>query len=478
MTINIVTESRGLDPLTASLSSVTDYSRMNAIYDVLVWADAKTGEIRPQLAESLRTTDGGKTWTLALRDGVKFSDGTPLDAAAVKFTWDAIGAPNSRSLYVGSVRGVATEVVDPRTLRITLDQANARFDQIVAANLAYVMSPTAYAKNPQGFSRNPVGAGPYLLKEWVKDYSQTYTRNPGYWQPGKPYLDEVVFRTVTDQRQSFNSVSSGGADAVITLDIRSGALARDAGFAIEEIALNGPGGVLFNMKRPPFDDPRARRALSLAIDKEALTKIVFEGAVPPPRGLFAAASTQIDQAAVPTPLPDTKAAAALAKELTDAGKPLDFTLVMPQSTNSAKVAEYLQQQWDLIPGVHVKIEILDINTLIAKTLVARDYQAFYYNLATPGEPVLWNSLHSTSSGNFMGYSSPAADEALAASRTATTPEALKAAYTRLAQAFAADVPLIPLQESISYVYAKPGRFAGLELTNAGAILMDRLGHTG
>jgi peptide/nickel transport system substrate-binding protein len=474
-TINLVTESRGLDPFTGTMSSVADYSRLNAIYDVLVYAEPRTNAVKPRLAESLATTDGGRTWRLALRSGVNFSDGTPLDAAAVKFTWDRMADPATRSLYGSSLRGVTTQVTDPRTLTVTLAQPNTRFDQVVAAHLAYVVSPTAYQKDPQGFARKPVGAGPYLLKEWVQGAQQTYTRNPGYWQPGKPYLDEVVFKTVTDQQQSFNSVSTGGSDLAITLDARNAALAKDAGFDVAELALNGPGGVLFNMAKAPFDDPRARQALSLALDPAGFTKIMYEGKAVTPKGLFAADSTQIDQAAVPAPHQDRAKAEQLARQLADEGKPLNFSLIVPQSTNSAKIAEYLQQQWSLVPGISVRVELTEIGTMTNKVLANRDYQAAYYNVATPGEPVLWNTLYSKSPNNWLNYSSPAADAALEASRAAATPEELKAAYTRLAQTVAAEVPIIPLQESVTYVYAKPGRFGGLQLTSAGAVLMDELG---
>ncbi|NUU23231.1 MAG: ABC transporter substrate-binding protein [Streptomycetaceae bacterium] len=477
LTINIVTESRGLDPFTASMTGVTDSSRLNAIYDTLVYADAKTGRIEPRLAESLSTPDAGRTWRLVLRDGVKFSDGTMLNADAVKFTWDRMADPATRSLYSSSLRGVTTQVVDARTVQVTLAQPNTHFDQIVAANLGYIVSPTAYQKDPQGFARKPVGAGPFLLKEWVQGDHQTYVRNPGYWQPGRPYLDEVVFRTITDQQQSFNSVQSGSADMAFTLDARNALLAKNAGFDVSELALNGPGGVLFNMAKPPFNDPRARQALALALDPEAFTKIMYNGDVVTPKGLFAVTSPLIDQAAIPGYHQDKAKAAELAKQLADEGKPLTFTLTVPQSTNSGKIGEYLQQQWGLVPGINARIDYVEINAMIGKVVVGRDYQAAYYNLATAGEPVLWNTLYSKSPNNWLNYSSPEADAALEASRAAATPEELKAAYTRLAQAAAADTLLIPLQESISYVYAKAGRFGGLELTSIGAILMDRIGRT-
>ncbi|MGR7000106.1 ABC transporter substrate-binding protein [Yinghuangia aomiensis] len=124
---------------------------------------------------------------------------------------------------------------------------------------------------------------------------QTYVRNPGYWQPGKPYLDEVTFRTITDQQQSFNSVSTGGADMAITLDARTHPRPRTPGSTSPRWRSTAPAACCSNMAKPPFDDPRARKALALALDPDAFTKMMYDGQVVTPKSLFAATSTQIDQ---------------------------------------------------------------------------------------------------------------------------------------------------------------------------------------
>jgi peptide/nickel transport system substrate-binding protein len=474
ITINLVTDSRVLDPFAASLSTVADYSRMTTLYDVLVWADPN-GTVHPQIAESLTPDEDGRVWTLVLRPDVKFSDGTPYDAAAVKFTWEKIADPATRSPHGSSARGLTTEVVDARTLRVTLQSPNRRFDQIVASNLGFIASPAAYAKDPQGFSRNPVGAGPFTLKEWVSGSHQTYVRNPGYWQPGKPLLDQVTFRTVTDQTQSFRTVQNGESDMVITVDSRNAALGRKAGFDLAQVELNGPQGAHLNARRAPFDDVRARQAVSLAIDREEFVRIVAEGEATAARELFTVNSPLIDHAAAADQITDRERAKRLAQQLADEGKPLNFTFTVPQSANSVRAAEYLQQRWSTLPGANVRVEYIEIGAFITKTQVNRDYQSMYFQWATPGEPQLWNYLHSTSPSNYIGYSSPAADAALAESRAAATPEQLKAAYTKLAQVFAEEVPTVALYDVVSVAYARPGRLGGFVFTSGGAVLMDRLG---
>ncbi|WP_436776542.1 ABC transporter substrate-binding protein [Yinghuangia sp. YIM S09857] len=476
LSMALVADSRGLDPFTASLSSATDYSRMNALYDQLLWVEPGGTTAHPKIAEAFTTPDGGKTWVLKVRPGVTFSDGTPYDAAAVKFTWDRHADPAARSPYATSMRGVSAVVEDPLTLRITLDQPNTRFDQIVAAQLGYVVSPTAYRADPQGFGHKPVGAGPFVLKEWVQGSKQTYVRNPSYWQQGKPRLDELVIRVSADQQQSFNSVSNGSLDFVTTVDDVTGSKAAADGFDVQTVVVNGSTGVQFNSAKAPFDDPRARRALSLAISRDDFNKVVYDGAANPADGLFAEKSPLIDHAAVPKMDADRAEAERLARQLADEGKPIDFTLTLPQSPLAAKTGEYLQAQWNALPGVAVRVESVAISALSLKVLIGHDYQAVYYGIPTAsGEPNFWNTLLTGSPNNHLGFSSAAVDAALRDSRASGNAEELKAAYTRLAQAVAADVPLMPLIDQTTYSYAKPGRLAGFRFADNGSILLEELG---
>lgn len=476
LTLSLVADSRALDPFSASLSSATDYTRMNALYDVLLWGDPTTDELHPKTAESLASTDRGKTWTLKLRPGIRFSDGTPYDAAAVKFTWERHADPATRSLYATSARGVTTEVVDPLTLSITLDQPNSRFDQIVATHLGYIVAPGAYQADPKGFARKPVGAGPFLLKDWTTGVQQTYVRNPDYWQQGKPHLDQIDIKVVQDQEQALSSVRSGQLDMTVTVSDTVGAEAVSAGLDTQRSVVNGAGGVQFNAAKAPFDDPRARQALSLAISRDDFNKFIFEGDATPAYGLFADDSQLVDHNAVPKMDTDPAQAAQLAGELSAEGKPIDFTLVMPQSPQAAKMGEYLQAKWNALPDVHVRVESVDVAALAIRTTINRDFQAVYYGMASPrGEPVFWNYLHSLSPNNYLGFASSAVDAALQESRQATTADEVRAAYTKLAQAYAAEVPVMPLVLFTTIVFARPDTFVGLRISDAGSIFLEELG---
>ncbi|NUU25459.1 MAG: ABC transporter substrate-binding protein, partial [Streptomycetaceae bacterium] len=218
ITIPLPVESRGLDPFTASYTGTADSSRMAALYDFLVYLDPASGQVKPRIAESLTPDATGAVWTLKIKPNVKFSDGTPYDAAAVKANWDANNDPAMSSIHRANMIGVSSEVVGPLELRITLAKPNLNFDRTVANGLAHIASPTAFKADPKGFTTKPVGAGPFILKEWVRSSHQIMVRNPTYWQPGLPKLDQVTFKVLPDNNQILNTLGSGQADVTITSD--------------------------------------------------------------------------------------------------------------------------------------------------------------------------------------------------------------------------------------------------------------------
>ncbi|MGW0662996.1 ABC transporter substrate-binding protein [Streptodolium elevatio] len=134
------------------------------MYDLLVWSDPATGTVRAQIADSLEPGDG-RTWTLRLRPGVRFTDGTAFDAEAVRFNWERHRNPTNRSLKLAATSEItAFGVLDPRTLVVRPARPNANFDRIVAGQPGFIGSPTAIRADPAGIDRAPVGAGSSLSR--------------------------------------------------------------------------------------------------------------------------------------------------------------------------------------------------------------------------------------------------------------------------------------------------------------------------
>ncbi|MFI1379757.1 ABC transporter substrate-binding protein [Embleya sp. NPDC020886] len=466
-------EANSLDPFGASYGGApADNARMAALYDPLVYLDPESDTVKPHLAEALTTTDG-TTWTLRLRRGVAFSDGTPFDADAVRTNWEMHARPDVRSQHRVAALGLTLRVVDPLTLGITLAAPNPTFDRTVAVDLTFVAAPSVLAKGPDVYRNQPIGAGPFTLARWTRGAEQIYRKNPAYWQKdqGLPHLDQVNVKVVGDIEQQYNTLSSGGADIVIGAE----ALLDRAkhGLHSRPVRANGGQAVQFNLTRAPFDDVRARRALALAIDPAEMARTLDLGVVPA-RGYFNTGSPFFDPGAA-QPAHDRVEAQRLFDELAAQGRPTDFTFVVPKASVTDKIAQYLQSRLRAYRNVSMRIEPLDITAYITRVAVNRNYQAtLYQDWVIDPEPRAWNAFVSTSPQNLIGWKNPDADRALAAGRAATDPAARKAAYTDLQRTLAADLPMWVYAESTQGPVFTD-RVAGVELFNAGSVLMDRLG---
>lgn len=276
--VGLESETPGWLPGTHLLTNYPGLTVANTFYDSLTKRDSD-GEIRPYLAESLEPSDDLTEWTLTLRPGVQFHDGTPLDAEALKSNFDDhLKAEGSNLL--GTLRFVSSvEVVDELTLRYLLDTPDAAFPDILQGPAGWPFSPTAVeAQGADDFGSNPVGTGPFRFVSWLRDGELVVERNPDYWQDGLPHLDQVTFRVITDEDARVASLQSGDVDAMQTLrqsavrQVRE--LAEGADFESHDFIGNAAGGQLFNVETPPLDDVRVRRALAYAIDQPAILDLL------------------------------------------------------------------------------------------------------------------------------------------------------------------------------------------------------------
>lgn len=260
---------------------VTNYPAMtvaNTFYDSLTKQDSD-GLVRPYLAETLESNDDLTEWTLTLREGVEFHDGTPLNADAIKSNFDNhLNAEGSNLLgvlqFVDNV-----DVVDELTVQYNLSSPDAAFPDVLSGPAGWPFSPTAIdAQGADDYSSNPVGTGPFKFVSWLRDGDLVVERNENYWQEGLPYLDGITFRVITDEEARFASLQSGDVDAMQTLrqsavrQVRE--LAEDSDFESHDFIGNLAGGQLINTTTPPVDDVRVRRALAYAINQPAILDIL------------------------------------------------------------------------------------------------------------------------------------------------------------------------------------------------------------
>lgn len=260
---------------------------MKNIYDPLIERDPKTGGFQPALATSWRVSEDGRTIVLSLRRGVRFHDGTPFDAAAVKFSLDRIRAPETRSPASGQLSLVdRIEVVDRFAVRIVVRQPFAPIlDSLTDVNLSPV-SPAAVARFGADFGQRPVGTGPFRLKQWRSIDVVELERNPEYqWSPrhfttrGPSQVTDLVFRVLPEDGTRLALLERGTINVMMAVppnEVRR--LQRDQRFAIHLVTRPGlPRVIQMNTSRAPFNDVRVRQAVAFTLDREEILQTIFEG---------------------------------------------------------------------------------------------------------------------------------------------------------------------------------------------------------
>ena len=235
------------------------------------------GAMEPRLATNWELAPDNKSYTLKLRKGVKFHDGTDFNAQAVKWNIDTLlKGPRPIPTNVTSI-----DIIDDYTVRLNFSKWSSLILNDLAVDPAcLIISPTAYEKHGENWAKtHPVGTGPFKLKEYKRNLYTKYERFDGYWEKGLPYLDGIEIIIIPDQMTRIASLKAGEIQGIIYLDVPSASQLKAEG--LYNIFV-GPGvnfSLFFNSKDPnsPFSDKRVRQAVEYAIDRESITKSLGSG---------------------------------------------------------------------------------------------------------------------------------------------------------------------------------------------------------
>jgi peptide/nickel transport system substrate-binding protein len=348
---------------------------LTSVYDTLIYQDPATGEFVPGLAESWSISEDRQTYTFILRRDVKFHDGTPFNAAAVKANLDRIADPNTKSQKAVFMLGPyeKTEVIDEYTVAIHLREPFAPLLDSLSQVYLGMASPAALQQWGADYQLHQVGTGPFRFIEYIPSDHLTLARNPDYrWGPrvfahsGPAYLDEIVFRFYTDPATRAVALESGQADImgeVPPLDAQR--LAQDPRFQLLAVPIPGMSLQFFlNTTRPPLDDVRVRQALLYATDRTAIVSSIFSGLSPAAYGPLTRVTFGYDPAVETMyPYDPTRAAQLLdeagwlqAGELRQKdGQPLHLEAVIMGFGYVPEIVQLLQVQWrELGVDLHVR----------------------------------------------------------------------------------------------------------------------------
>jgi peptide/nickel transport system substrate-binding protein len=289
----------GLDPATNSTGGA-NIPQMSTIYGGLFLLRAKddgtAAEVVPNQAERYELLDGGKNVRITLREGLRFSDGTPMDAEAVAFNFRrAIASPcTCKPTWPLANNGITTDGPRAVVLHFTRPYA-AVINSFPASNANWIASPTALQKvGEDQFKINPVGAGPFTVESNKLSSELVLKRNPGYFKPGLPYLDRLTFKSIGGDQPAYQALLAGQAQAYEGLNTTPLLdQARSNGrLTVTVQPPTSPYVVQLNTKAAPFNDKRAREAIYRATDFKAISQGLFRGQYPVsqmftgPGGLF------------------------------------------------------------------------------------------------------------------------------------------------------------------------------------------------
>jgi peptide/nickel transport system substrate-binding protein len=367
-----------------------------AVYDPLVVLN-EDGEWEPNLAESLEPNDDLTEWTMTLRPGVEFHDGTPFDADSLLWNFETLHNV-ATSLTYGSIRATGVEsleVVDDLTVVWRLEETNAAFPDLLRGAVGWPTSRDAYERlGEETLANQPVGTGPFVFVEWRRDERFVARRNENYWRTDSegrqlPYLDEVEYRPIPDEDSRVQSIEADTVQVVSTLRgsaIKTlMALADTGNFGGNIWVGNTSGASIFNTLVAPVDDVRIRRALAYAGDGDAVAVVLGDdGLVPITTTFFSVDSpwfSEVASAAYPGAAGrDVDAAIELVEEYRadpnrsdgrEPGSPIEITYACPPDPSLIEVSQLVQQLWGDV-GVVVNLVSVEQAAHIANAVGTPD----------------------------------------------------------------------------------------------------------
>ena len=435
-----------LDPA-GSLAQPSDVDMALAIYDQLITYDDK-GELAPSLATEWENSDDLKTWTFTLREGVKFHDGTPFNADAVVKQFTRLKDPATSCTCAPTVALISSITApDDNTVVFELTEPNAFFTSVLLGAVGYIVSPTATAKWGKDYSRHPVGTGAFSLPNYE---NLVLKKNPSYWRKDAkgvqlPYLDEIKVQPIPDAGVRLNALRSDDVDIIQTADTATVVDAvKDDRFKIQKVTGSSAVITIFNTRKPPFDNVKARQAVAYALNRDQLNRVLYKGSRQLALSPFPPDSPFYNEDIV-WPEFNPNKARKLAAELKAEGVPTTATSSCIATDEARKGLTITQAQVRAV-GLGGPLEFKDQGAYVNLVFGPNpDYQVGCFRSAQIADADgLYSSLHTGDSGNVTGYSNAEVDAALEGIRKTTDVAEQKRLLEIVQKQIVIDVPAFPL----------------------------------
>ena len=404
------------------------------VLETLTVVDPATGEIRPGLATSWEASDDGREITFKLRQGVKFHDGTPFNAEAVKFNFDRTMSlpPKAAWQYMGGEKFKEAQVIDEYTVKMVFNEPYAGLLVMLSDGALGIDSPAGVEQYGDEYGvKGLVGTGPFMWVEWVKDDHMTFVRNPDYaWAPefykhqGPAYLEELTCRDFPEFATLAAAVEVGEVDVARINENDAATFQELPGFSVQLTPKAGTTRYyMMNMDRPPTDDFAVREAIQYAIDKQGIIDtprfagIGNVGVSPLPSNMVPGGVSEFAPLNRPY---DPEKAKALLEEAgwvdTDGdgvrekdGQPCVVEMVIPEQD-----LMFVEPAAGMLKAVGIEMEIVsgDFNAWIEAGTTGEFHMMTMSDSGYEGPTLLWNFYHSAAPYAFTRLKDEKLDEYL------------------------------------------------------------------
>jgi len=487
----VASDPPSLDP--AHITDTTSHKVAMNIYNGLVKFD-KNLNIVPDIAKSWDVSKDGLVWKFNLKKGVKFHNGDPVTAKDFVYSFTRMVNPETKSerewLFT-SIKGVeefqngkadkvsGLKAIDDYTLQITLDEPFTPFLTVLGMVNASVVSEKAIEKYGADYVNHPVGTGPFEFIEWQHDNKVVLEANEDYFD-GRPYLDKIVYRVITEASPAFAEYEQGNIYAMVDGDIPMGQMPRvlnSEEFAdeVNKTPLLGTYYFGFNTTKKPFDNVKVRKALNYAVNKKAIAKVLKNGTVKPAKGILPPGMPGRNKELEGYPYNPEKAKQLLAEAGYPNGLSGEYELIYNTSKSHQAIAVAVQANLKEV-GVDVKLSNLEWGSYI-KRVDNGETQIFRLAwIADYPDPdnflyVLFHSKNAGPGGNGAFYQNPEVDELLDKGRKMKAGKERKDLYAKVEKMIMNDAPWIPV-----YYYTKVGLqkpfVKGYTMTALGPLPLD------
>lgn len=483
-------EPASLDP--HKVESNVEFSIIRDLFDGLI-AIRQDGSVEPRLAQTWENKDN-TVWVFHLRPGITWSDGTAITAKDFVWSWQRLVNPKIASPYASypgnmhienaaqiaqgkaDPQALGVRALDDNTLEVRLTQPNAAFLPMLAHPSLVPLDPILINRFGEKWTKpeHIVTSGAYKISEWVVNEKIVAVRNTRFWDNGATVINKVTYLPISSETADVNRYRAGEIDITNTIPVNQFAqLKKTLGDQVSVTPLLSTYYYQFNTTKPPFNDPRVRRALNMALDKEIIaSKVMGQGQRP----AWLASQPEIGGVTLSAPdyaaWPHEKRINEAKKLLKEAGfddaHPLSFNLLYNTMETHQRIAIAVSSMWKKNLGVEAKLQNQEWKTML-DTMHTGNFDAVRYAWIADYDDAstFLNPFRTGDSENTTQYSNPAYDEALSKAAAAGNLSERGRYYQQAETLLGEDVPAIPVYYYVRTHLVKPW---------VGGFAPDRLGY--